>query len=133
MRGRAGGMGAVAQWKKEKEPQFRTSAPRHEDTHLSAAGDRHLDQTVLGKREHGAGGEKRLRVFRSRKNLQQHRGGGWDEGDAVHRELAARLRACKPCEVMFHMRREERGGIPTTEMTKLNDLAGLPEDTGVRG
>jgi hypothetical protein len=35
--------------------------------------------------------------------------------------------------VMFHMRREERGGIPTTEMTKLNDLAGLPEDTGVRG
>lgn len=126
-------MGAAARWKKEKEPQFRTSAPRHEDvTHLSAAGDRHLDHAVLGKREYGVGGEKRLRVFRSRKNLQQHRGGGWDEGDAVHRELAARLRACMPCEAMFHVRREG-GGIPTTEMAKLNDLAGLPEDTGFRG
>ena len=113
MRGRAGGMGAAARWEKEKEPQFRTSAPRHENaTHLSAAGDRHLDHAVLGKREYGAGGEKRLRVFRSRKYLQQYRDRGWDEGDAVHRELSARLRACMSYEVMFHVRREEGGEYP---------------------
>lgn len=116
---------------RQKEHQFRISVPRHQDaTHLSAAGDRHLDHAVLWNREHRAGGEKRLRVFRSRKDLQQHRGGGWDEGDVVHRELAARLRACMPCEEMFKVRRE--GGIPTAVMTKLNDL-GVPEDTGVKG